>query len=135
MRIDIEGLDGDSALRARIERRVGKALGRVKPAPTTALVTFTDVNGPKGGVDNRCAVTVRIPRRRAVHVEGLATIPWLSFTEAVATLERQLRKQQERATERRRRPKKYYVAKRLLEPEAMPAVPRRRRRRPRRPAS
>ena len=66
MRIDIEGLDGDSALRARIERRVGKALDRVKPAPTTALVTFTDVNGPKGGVDNRCAVTVRIPRRTRV---------------------------------------------------------------------
>jgi len=132
--IEIEGLDGDRALRSRIQRRVGKALDRVRPAPTTALVNFTDVNGPKGGVDSRCAVTVRIPRRRPVHVESLATIPWLAFSEAVDTLERQLRKQQERATARRRRPKKYYVAKRLLEAEPAPAAARPRRRRPRRTA-
>lgn len=134
MNIEIEGLDGDRALRSRIQRRVGKALDRVRPAPTTALVNFTDVNGPKGGVDSRCAVTVRIPRRRPVHVESLATIPWLAFSEAVDTLERQLRKQQERAMARRRRPKKYYVAKRLLEAEPAPAAARPRRRRPRRTA-
>lgn len=134
MKIEIEGLDGERPLRSRIERRVGKALQRVRPAPTTTQVNFTDVNGPKGGVDSRCAVTVRIPRRRAVHVEGLATIPWLAFTDAVETLERQLRKQQERVATGRRRPKKYYVAKRLLEPEPPSTVTPRRRRRPRRGA-
>jgi ribosome-associated translation inhibitor RaiA len=134
VKIDIEGLDGEGALRSRIERRMGKVLDRVQPGPTSATVNFTDVNGPKGGVDSRCAVTVRIPRRRPVHVEALATIPWLAFSEALATLDRQLRKLQERVTARQRRPKKYYVAKRLLESEAGSTVTRRRRRRPRRPA-
>ena len=132
MKIDIEGLDGEGALRSRIERRMGKVLDRVQPGPTSATVNFTDVNGPKGGVDTRCAITVWLARRPAIHVEELAKDCRLALAATLEVLERRLRRQGGRSLERRRRPKKYYLAKRLLEPEAdagtITTPPRRRRR-------
>jgi putative sigma-54 modulation protein len=131
VRIEIEGLGRDARLRSRITTRLEKALERL-PAATSALVTFTDVNGPKGGVDRRCGVTVSLPARPTVHVEHLATTPALAFDAAADALDRTLKRQRERAETRRRRPKKYFLAKRLLTPEpAAGAAPARRRRNPR----
>jgi ribosome hibernation promoting factor len=118
VKVEIEGAPRSAALRARIAQGLGKAVRRTAAEPKTALVSFTDVNGPKGGVGIRCSITVWMPRRRTVHVEEMATEARFAFSAAVDVLERGLRRQDERAQERRRRPKKYYVAKRLLEPEA-----------------
>src|SRR5262245_28685720 len=118
VKVEIEGAPRNAALRTRIAQGLGKAVRRAAAEPKTALVSFTDVNGPKGGVGIRCAITVWMPRRRPVHVEEMATEARFAFSAAVDVLERGLRRQDERAQERRRRPKKYYVAKRLLEPEA-----------------
>jgi ribosome-associated translation inhibitor RaiA len=112
--IEIEGLAGNPALRGRILAQMDKALSRMDTRPATAVVNFTDVNGPKGGVDQRCGLTVRLPGRRTVHVEETATSRSLAFTAAADALERWIRKEGERANTERRRPKKYYVAKRLL---------------------
>jgi ribosome-associated translation inhibitor RaiA len=118
VKVEIEGAPRNAALRARIAQGLRKAVRRTAAEPKTALVSFVDVNGPKGGVGIRCSITVWIPRRRPVHVEEMATEARFAFAAAVDVLERGLRRQDERAQERRRRPKKYYVAKRLLEPEA-----------------
>lgn len=133
MKIEIEGIKGTRFLRDRIVRGVRRALSRQPAEPATALVSFTDINGPKGGIDIRCAVTVSLPSRPTVRVEHLATTEWLAFSGAADTLERRLRRQREREEVRRRRPKKYYVAKTLIAPEsAAPGgpTPRRARRRP-----
>jgi hypothetical protein len=130
--IDIEGASRDARLRARVARGLGKAMRRLTARATRVLVAFTDVNGPKGGEDTRCAVTVWLARRPTVHVEELATDRRLALAASLTVLERRLRRQGERSLERRRHPKKYYVAKRLLEPEAdasaLTTPPRRRRR-------
>ena len=133
MHIEIEGVV--QGLRGDIESRLGKAVGHVPARPTSALVNFIDVNGPKGGVDIRCAVTLRLPPRKEVHVEAMGSTPVLAFNAAADVLDRRLQRQVGREVAARRRPKKYFVAKQIngpeavtLAPEGLPAVKRRRRR-------
>jgi len=75
---------------------------------------FHDENGPKGGIDIRCALTVRLPYRPSVRAEHLGENERQAFDEAFAVLDRQLARYAERFRDSRRRPKKYYAAKRLL---------------------
>jgi len=114
MMIDIQGIKKDRVLRARVMKRVGEALEKLKVTPVSARVTFFDENGPKGGRAMRCAVDVRVPHRPAVHVEHVETTNRLAFDGMVAALERQIERRLERERENRRHPKKYFVAKRLL---------------------
>jgi ribosome-associated translation inhibitor RaiA len=114
MKVEIQGLERDPMLRARVGKLVGGALETLKTAPIRARVTFFDDNGPKGGVALRCAVNLQLPYRPAMHLEHVATTPRLAFDGVMAAVERQLERYRERARENRRHPKKYFVAKRLL---------------------
>ena len=114
MKIDIQGLDKDPMLRARVSKLVGAALETLKTAPIRARVTFVDDNGPKGGIALRCAVNLQLPYRPAMHLEHVAATPRLAFDGVMVALERYLERYRERARENRRHPKKYFVAKRLL---------------------
>jgi len=78
-------------------------------------VGFTDENGPKGAPGIRCAFTIDMARRRALHVEHTAATPRQAFDLAFEALERRALQEIDRARDRRRRPKKYFLAKRLLE--------------------
>lgn len=115
MDIEIRGLGSDRSLAARVRRRLTAALRGLTVEPVTAVATFVDDNGPKGGPAVRCAVTLRLPYRPPVRVEAVAVAPHAAFDEAVETLERQIARYRARQRDRRRRPKKYYVAKRLLQ--------------------
>jgi ribosome-associated translation inhibitor RaiA len=112
--LEIEGITADPVLRGQFARRLRRALARLELAPTSARVDFADLTGPKGGVDCRCAMTVRLARRAAVHVEHVAETPLAAFDGALEALERRLTRSREREREAGRRPKKYYVAKRVL---------------------
>jgi len=119
--IDIEGIVTEPVLRGRFARRMRQALARLEVAPTSVRIDITDLSGPKGGVDHRCAMTVRLPRRPAIHVEHVAETSLTAFDGALDTLERRLTRTRKREREAGRRPKKYYVAKRVLasgEPKA-----------------
>ncbi len=126
MAIVIEGIK-DAALRRVIGRKLDK-LSRQLPRPPVAVrVDFTDENGPKGGVDRRCGLTIELPRRAALHAEDVAPTARAAFDLAFESLQRRVLREVERLRDQRRRPKKYFVAKRLLETPSTP--PRRRRRR------
>ena len=118
MKIDIEGLRGDSHLEERILSRVGKACSRLPSEPTSVLVGFTDENGHKGGPGTRCAITAWIPGKKTAHVETLDVTPATAFDAVIDSFERWVKEHTDRLMDARRRPKKYYLAKRLLEPEA-----------------
>ncbi len=118
MTIDIRGVADGPALRAHVTARMTAALARLAVPPMTARVTFFDENGPKGGVDIRCALLVRLPRRPAIRAEHMGETPRAAFDGAFAVLERLLERYVERGRENRRHPKKYFVAKRLLETPA-----------------
>jgi hypothetical protein len=114
MTIDLRGIPDERSLQAHVRKTMSAALARVIPAPLGAQVRFFDDNGPKGGVDIRCAVTVRVPFRPSIRVEHMGETARHAFDQALGVLGRQIERDGARAREVRRRPKKYYAAKRLL---------------------
>src|SRR5437773_116392 len=104
MKVDIQGLERDPMLRGRVGRLVGAALETIKAAPIRARVTFFDDDGPKGGLPLRCALDLRVPYRRAFHIEHVSATSRLAFDGCMAALERQLERYRERppATQRHR---------------------------------
>jgi ribosome-associated translation inhibitor RaiA len=122
MAVVIEGLGDDRALRTLIAGKVTNTLARLQVVATTVRVQFSDENGAKGGVDIRCSLTVDVPHRPELHADTVAADPRLAFEQAFAALERQIERDRDRGRAERRHPKKYYLAKRLLEPEASPEV-------------
>jgi ribosome-associated translation inhibitor RaiA len=115
MTIEIIGLDNDTVLATRVREEIGAKLGRIGAEPKTVEVRFFDDNGPKGGRAMRCAITLRMPRRRAVHAEETAVSARAAFDGAFDAIQRRMESDRQRLCDRRRRPKKYYVAKRLLQ--------------------
>ncbi len=113
--LDVAGLDRAPAFRIRVVRRLRAVLGPLRTGPIHADVRFVDDNGPKGGLDARCAVTVRLPYRPAIQVERRGLAPQDAFDGVLPVLERQLDRYRERQRQSRRRPKKYFAARRLLE--------------------
>jgi putative sigma-54 modulation protein len=118
MVITIEGANHDRTLRQLITAKLDALAARHRVRPVSARVGFVDENGPKGGVDTRCALSLELPRRPTLHVNELAESSRTAFDAAFEALERRMSRDVEHGRERRRRPKKYYVAKRLLAPDS-----------------
>jgi putative sigma-54 modulation protein len=111
--IEFGGLAIAPALRARIVQRVRRLLVGVQTSPVHVHVTFSDVNGPKGGLDVRCAIDVTIPQTPPLHVEEAAERDVTAFDRSAAMISRRIAEHLERRQESGRRPKKYYAARRL----------------------
>src|SRR5262245_37188137 len=109
MEIEIRGIPGDAPLQAHVTRQLAATVENLRPRPMAAEVGFGDENGPKGGIAIRCALTLRLPRRPALHVDHLAETSRLAFDGGLDRLSRQLGRDRGRERERRRRPKKYYL--------------------------
>jgi ribosome-associated translation inhibitor RaiA len=123
MRVVVEGLGEDRALRTLVSGKVTASLARLRVRATTARVQFANETGAKGGPTARCSITVDLPRRPELHADITAETSRLAFEQAFAMLERQVERDRARRREERRRPKKYYLAKRLLEPGASSQQP------------
>jgi len=61
---------GRETLSQHIERRLHFALNRLEDRVTSVKVRCTDVNGPKGGLDKRCALELRGPEIGVLVVEA-----------------------------------------------------------------
>jgi ribosome-associated translation inhibitor RaiA len=64
MRLDIhhQGVALSDAARAAVARHLGAALARFAPRLLRAAVYVSEQNGPRGGVDKRCRVLLRLRR-------------------------------------------------------------------------
>lgn len=60
--VRFHGVEASESLREHTARRVHILLSRFGADLTGVVVRIGDVNGPKGGLDKRCRVTVRGPR-------------------------------------------------------------------------
>lgn len=114
MTIRIEAMPGRRIPHAHVTTALEKALGRIPLPAVGARVTFTDVNGPKKGVDMECALLVTLPGRPPLRIARRAATPRLAFDLGYDVLVRRLEQMRARHDDARRRPKKYYGAKRLL---------------------
>lgn len=102
------------ALRAHAAVRLRQAVIGLSVAPIRAEVEFTDLYGPKGGLDKGCEITVHLPRAAPVRVEEIATAHRTALDTAVARLRRLLTRYREIKVIKTRYPKKYYAASRAL---------------------
>ena len=92
--ISIDDVDPDIApqLRAYAERRLSFALRRFQDHIRHVRVRLTDVNGPKHGVDARCAVTAHLANGQEVFVEATTAWPFRSVTQAAGRLSEAIRR-------------------------------------------
>ena len=67
-------------------------------------IHFVDNNGPKGGLDKECRVTLHIPGARSIHVEEAAEDPYKAVDLVRDRLEKALKREVERMREPGRSP-------------------------------
>jgi putative sigma-54 modulation protein len=111
---EIGGLRIPKALRTHAAQRLRRALAGIRTSPIHVRVMFTDVNGPKGGRDVRCAIDIKLPHTSPLHVEQAAERDVTAFDLSAAIIARRIRERVGRRQDSSRRPKKYYAARRLL---------------------
>jgi hypothetical protein len=112
-RVDLVGLSGPVARRLRVAARIRRTLTALPERATSARLTFTDQDGPRGGPVVRCAATVTLAGWGRLHVEDQGSTPGLALAGALDRLERRLDRRREIEREGKRRPKKYYAAARV----------------------
>ena len=71
MQIDIyaNGFTTTGALRAHVARRLQYAFGCCAERISRIMVRLSDINGPRGGVDKRCQIQVRLATLADVVIE------------------------------------------------------------------
>ena len=71
MQIEIQthGFTATEALREHVERRLRHAFGCCADRISRIMVRLSDINGPRGGVDKRCQVQVRLATLADVVIE------------------------------------------------------------------
>jgi putative sigma-54 modulation protein len=96
--ISIDDVDPRLAteLRAYAERRLTFALRRFQEHVRHVRMRLTDVNGPKHGVDARCAVIARLANGQEVFVEATTAWPFKSVTQAAGRLNEAIRRSRRR---------------------------------------
>lgn len=95
-------------LRELASSRLSAALQRLSPRVPRVTVELSDVNGPRGGVDKHCQLTLHTAGVGSVIVRAVASRWRIAFDEALARalhlLTRQLHRLPRRATPLRRLP-------------------------------
>jgi hypothetical protein len=95
-----QGTEVSEALRAHAERCVGFALRRFASRIDRVSMWLEDVNGPRGGVDKRCRIAVRLRPTGSTFVVKTASDAYVAIGRAAgragAAVARRIAWQQER---------------------------------------
>ncbi|WP_438024630.1 hypothetical protein [Sorangium sp. So ce233] len=91
------GLGVDEATRAHVRQSLAAKLGRFAPRIERLTVRFTDVNGPRGGVDVACDVKVVLSGRPSVVYQMRGREPRETIDRAVPGVVRAVKSALERA--------------------------------------
>lgn len=98
MRITIQanGFLLTEALRTHTERRVATALGWARQHMRRLVVSLSDINGPRGGVDKRCRIQVLLGTGREVIIEDVEDDLYVAINRAAERADRAIVRQIER---------------------------------------
>lgn len=89
-------------IREYADRRLYFALRRFEDRVRAVTLRLHDENGPRGGLDTRCVITVELHRGAPIVVEATAAWPTAAITAAARRLNEVVRRHTERDTSRRR---------------------------------
>lgn len=86
-------------LREHVARRLAYALNHGIDSVSRVVVRLSDVNGPRGGVDKRCGIEIRLKGASAVAIEDTEADLYVAIDRASEragrTLDRRLARQRE----------------------------------------
>ena len=104
MKVEIRfrGLEAENALREHTLRRIHYRLSRFGRELGTVVVRIGDVNGPKGGVDKRCHVTVRGKHFAVLSLDELSGDAYSAVDAAMERMGRVVGREVERTRASRR---------------------------------
>lgn len=90
MRVAIQtnGFAVTTSLRLFTEDRIATALGWARQHVRKLAVTLSDINGPRGGLDKKCKIKIRLGGRREIVVQDLDSDLYAAITRAVSRADR-----------------------------------------------
>lgn len=100
VRLDFIGTRRPDIVSSSVLRQTSLTLDHLEASIREVAVVFSDVNGARGGVDQRCIVHIRLRGRgRPLVARGRAATPQLAFVQAI----RRARRRVERTLQSTRR--------------------------------
>ncbi len=97
-----------------ITDRMTRALARFSDRISSVNVAIVDENGPRGGIDKQCRVSVVMPRLGKVSASAKHENPWAAVAEATSRVRRMV-------LTKLKRPKALQVRRRRNPSEPMPS--------------
>ena len=91
--IHTKGFTLTAALEARISKRVGLILGNVGHPVTDINVRLSDINGPRGGVDKKCNIHIKLSGQPSVIVTDVQRDMYYAIDRAATRAMRAIRRQ------------------------------------------
>jgi hypothetical protein len=85
-----QNLDMVGAIQRHLERRVRAALGSSATHVRSVSLGLSDINGPRGGADLRCVITVDLMPRGSVRAEATSSDLLSAVGRALARVRRSL---------------------------------------------
>jgi ribosomal subunit interface protein len=100
--IQAHGFSLTDALEQHVQDRLRFAFSRVSGRVRRVLVTLSDINGPRGGVDKRCLLEVRLDGLTSVVVQDIQTDLYTAIDRATGRAARSVVRRLAVKTSRRR---------------------------------
>jgi len=91
------------SIEQRLERRLARLRNRHGEWMRHARVRLGDTNGPRGGVDKFCRVTVNLPAGPGIHIEQISADLYTAIDVCMRRLDRALRARRLRSQSRARK--------------------------------
>lgn len=88
--IRFHGIEASESLRDHATRRSHSHLSRFGHELSGVVIHISDVNGPKGGLDKRCRITVRGPRVGSSTIDERSGDFWSAVDLAVESISRNI---------------------------------------------
>ncbi|MEO6118058.1 MAG: HPF/RaiA family ribosome-associated protein [Methylotenera sp.] len=101
MQLDIQtnGFSLTEGIRIYTTRRMQFALDRNDGQILNARVSLADINGPRGGIDKRCQISLSLVGQNNIVIEDIETDLYVAIDRASERCERTLKRRLERLRE------------------------------------
>jgi ribosomal subunit interface protein len=100
--IQAHGMSLTDALEKHVQDRLRFTFSRVAGRVRRVLVTLSDINGPRGGVDKRCLIEVRIDGLSSIVIQDIQTDMYTAIDRAAGRAARSVMRKLALKTSKRR---------------------------------